>query len=90
MLLAAIAVLAVAVPTSAISIMEFGGIPGDPSDSASLVNAKALQLTLAAANASAVDRTALVPQGLNFTIFPLIVSGLQVCLVTEGEQRKGD
>ena len=90
MLLAAIAVLAVAVPTSATSIMEFGGIPGDPSDSASLVNAKALQLTLAAANASAVDRTALVPQGLNFTIFPLIVSGLQVCLVTEGEQRKGD
>jgi hypothetical protein len=86
MRVASVALLVLAVAgalhgTHAVSIMEFGALPGDPSDSASLVNAKALQLTLAAANASSTDRTALVPSGLNFTFFPLVVSGLQVRMV---------
>lgn len=61
---------------SGIPITQFGAIPFNSSDAAATANANALLKTILAANASTSDRTALVPAGSNFTIFPVVLSNI--------------
>ena len=83
---ACVCIGALVVPSLGASILDFGGIPGDGSDAASVVNAKAWLQTIRAANASSAgDRVALIPANYNFTVFPIVVSGVfNVTLQVDG------